>query len=176
MSNNGYISIPEAAVISNKTEACIYRHLRKGSIHFQKVSEHGRTVKKVRRSDVIDFFNISFQKVSENSQKHTDSSETITETFQKLTETLKEELNLLRQDNITALAPINQNVSFLVRTIQAENKSLFQKVSEQEETIKSQAGDLEGARKENSDLLATIEELKRRLEAEEKRPWYKKLL
>ena len=79
MRNNGLITISEAAILAGKTDACLYRHIRKGNIKFQKLSVNGRSIKKVRKADIIDFFNISFQKLSESSQKGTDSLETFTE-------------------------------------------------------------------------------------------------
>lgn len=56
-----------------------------------------------------------------------------------------------------------------------EIEKLKATVKSQAEETRDQAGELEKAKKEEEDLKATIEELKRRLEAEEKKPWYRKL-
>lgn len=161
MSENGkLLTIREAAELAQVTPACIYKHIQQGLIEFSTVENNRRKIKQVKKQDILSFFKPETQplKTVENGIQE------FNQHVEKLIQHFDNSFQQLRTDNKTQLAPVSaiqQNMSYITKVVLSENQKL--------------KAELETMREEEKNLIATIEELKKRLEIEESKKWYQKL-
>lgn len=181
MNGNGkYITISEASGVTGISKVTLYKHLNKGLLPFINSVEGGKEVKKVKTQDVVSVFNVVNKPINKAlSEVNKPINDTLLTPLQPLREDIKkiyeeihsQKIEILQEQSEqlkNQLQPVNQ-INQLFRAWYEENQELKDQNRELLEQVKWQ-------KKEEEDLKATIEELKKRLDAEEKKPWYKKIL
>lgn len=190
MKKKDTLTIPEVARQLQKTINTVYRYIKSGKLKSEAIVISGKKVTRIKEQDLVKFcnaFNISrynnnisgdmFNDISEyNTDKHSDISE-------EIKQAVNNSLSLYHKDflekvfNAGVLTKENQFLKDRLETVLQENTELQNTIkalpdNEEYGILKEQLKNIE---EENKDLVATIDELKKRLQAEEKRPWYRKL-
>lgn len=175
MSNNGYITIREASEISGVTPACIYKQLKKGLIQFSTVDNGGRKIKAVKKADIESFFNDRFSTV-DNGLKHVENDiqqveNTVENCIQRVDNGLKHLFNEVQKLKVETLQEQQEQLKNQLQPVSQIN-NLFHQWYKENQDLKEE---LSKSKKEEDDLRATVAELKRQLEEERNKPWYKKM-
>jgi len=195
--DNEYITIHEASQITGKCQNTIHRYIKKGKLHVKTCQYNGKQVMTVEKAELERVFNIpvnTCQDMSKPMASHVNTGndmashvnpsvtkEELKEVIQEFFTTKQAELmKPMEEMALYKLGAIEKENFFLkarLETILEENKELQEKIkalpdNEEYGILKEQLKHIE---QENKDLLATIEELKNRLQVEEKKPWYRRM-
>ena len=166
----------------------LYREIKKGKIKTVEVEQAGRKIKALEKSELERILGREISESQENIKEtqegekkifsESPSSQITEETIEKAIE----KAFLSRENQI--MKPIEEQALYLAGKFETENKFLREKLEvfrEENEALRENMkslpgpGELHQAREEEKNYLATIEELKKRLEEEEKKPFWKKL-
>lgn len=191
--DNEYITINEASKLTGKCQNTIHRYIKKGKLHVNTCQYNGKQVMTVKKSEVERVFNIPINTchdISSHMESHANTGndmslhentgvtkEEIKEVIQEFFTSKQSELiRPIEEISLYQLGAVEKEKFFLkarLETILKENKELQEELkalpdNEEYGILKEQFKKIE---QENSDLLATIEELKNRQQREETRPW-----
>ena len=187
-------------MITGKSKTTIFRYIKKGKLKSETQVTQGNTTYFVEKEELEQFLN---REVTPGNTHHVTQGitpdniqaivkdtidKTITQMARPMEEQalfiagklssenqfLKERLETLRQENEL----LREQVKALpdLQAIQKETEEKQKQIQNMEELHRQELQQVKKeAEDEQKNYLATIEELKNRLQAEEKKPWYRKL-
>ena len=194
------LSIQDIVMITGKSKTTIFRYIKKGKLKSETQVTQGNTTYFVEKEELEQFLN---REVTPGNTHHVTQGitpdniqaivkdtidKTITQMARPMEEQalfiagklssenqfLKERLETLRQENEL----LREQVKALpdLQAIQKETEEKQKQIQNMEELHRQELQQVKKeAEDEQKNYLATIEELKNRLQAEEKKPWYRKL-